>query len=103
MSQNFRNITYQHPLSLQRSEALKLAQEFAIFLDMRRTVREFSNKPVEQALIEQAILAAGSAPSGANQKPWRFVAVSNASLKTQIREAAEAEEREFYSHRAPDE
>lgn len=103
MSQNFPTIAYQHPLSLERSEALKRAQEFAIFLDMRRTVREFSNKPVEQALIEQAILAAGSAPSGANQQPWRFVAVSNASLKTQIREAAEAEEREFYSHRAPDE
>jgi nitroreductase len=58
---------------------------------------------VPQAIIEQAILAAGSAPSGANQQPWRFVAVSNPSLKRAIRDAAEAEEREFYNHRAPDE
>lgn len=103
MSQNFPMIAYQHPLSLEHSEALQRAKDFAAFMDTRRTVREFSRKPVDQALIEQAILAAGTAPSGANQQPWRFVAVSNPALKTQIRAAAEAEEHEFYSHRAPEE
>ena len=103
MTKDFPSKAYQHPLTLDQSVALQRAKEFAAFLDTRRTVREFSSRPVEQALIEQAILAAGTAPSGANQQPWRFVAISNRALKTQIREAAEAEEREFYSHRAPDE
>ncbi len=94
---------YQHPLALNHAEALQRAREFAAFFQLRRTVREFSNAPVSQDLIEQAIVAAGSAPSGANQQPWRFVAISNPLIKKQIREAAEAEEREFYQHRAPDE
>jgi nitroreductase len=96
-------VTYQHPLTLTDAEASERAQQFASFLNQRRTVREFSSQMVPQNIIEQAILAAGSAPSGANQQPWRFVAVSNSTLKKQIREAAEAEEREFYGHRAPDE
>ena len=103
MTKDIPSKAYQHPLTLDQSVALQRAKDFAAFLDTRRTVREFSSRPVEQALIEQAILAAGTAPSGANQQPWRFVAISNPALKTQIREAAEAEEREFYSHRAPDE
>ena len=76
---------------------------FAEFQHTRRTVREFADTPVSQAIIEQAIRAAGSAPSGANQQPWRFVAVADPELKRRIREAAEAEEREFYQHRAPQE
>ncbi len=94
---------YQHPLALDQAQALQRAQEFAEFCQLRRTVRDFSSAPVAQDIIEQAILAAGSAPSGANQQPWRFVAVCNAALKKQIRESAEIEEREFYGHRAPDE
>lgn len=94
---------YQHPLALNDADALQRARDFATFNQLRRTVREFSSAPVSQAIIEQAILAAGSAPSGANQQPWRFVAVSNSELKHAIRLAAEAEEREFYGHRAPDE
>ncbi len=92
---------YQHPLHISEAEALQRAQEFAKFLDRRRTVRDYSNRVVPQSIIEQAILAAGTAPSGANQQPWRFVAVSNPALKKQIREGAEIEEREFYGHRAP--
>ncbi len=69
-------------------------------LSRRRTVREFSDRPVPQALIESIIRAAGSAPSGANKQPWRFVAVSDLELKRRIREAAEEEEQAFYERRA---
>ena len=101
MNQAF--IPYQHPLALSQEQALADISSFAEFLAQRRTVREFSSAPVSQAIIEQAIKAAGSAPSGANQQPWRFVAISEPALKKQIRDGAEAEEREFYTHRAPDE
>jgi len=67
----------------------------------RRTVREFSDRPVPRDIIEAALLAAGTAPSGANLQPWHFVVVSGAETKRRIRIAAEAEEREFYAHRAP--
>ncbi len=97
------NRAYRHPLALSDAEALQRARVFAEYQHTRRTVREFSDAPVPQAIIEQAIQAAGSAPSGANQQPWRFVAVADTGLKRQIRTAAEAEEREFYRHRAPDE
>ena len=66
----------------------------------RRTVREFSDRPVPRDIIESALRAAGTAPSGANLQPWHFVVVSAADAKRRIREAAEAEEREFYEHRA---
>lgn len=69
----------------------------------RRTVREFSDKPVSLETIQNIIRAAGSAPSGANKQPWRFVAVRSADLKHKIREAAEAEEHEFYHRRVGDE
>jgi nitroreductase len=66
----------------------------------RRTVREFSDRAVPRDIIETALKAAGTAPSGANLQPWHFVAVSDAVTKRKIREAAEVEEREFYEHRA---
>ncbi len=66
-------------------------------------MREFSDRPVPRALIETCLLAAGTAPNGANLQPWHFVAVADPAIKRQIREAAEAEEREFYSGRAPQE
>ncbi|MEL6796478.1 MAG: nitroreductase family protein [Planctomycetota bacterium] len=69
----------------------------------RRTVRMFSDQPVSRETIEHVISAAGTSPSGAHKQPWRFVAVSDPAMKTKIREAAEAEEREFYSRRAGDE
>ena len=76
------------------------AQQFAAELHRRRTVREFDSRDVPRDIIASCIHAACSAPSGANQQHWRFVAVSDPSIKKTIREAAEAEEREFYGHRA---
>jgi nitroreductase len=79
------------------------ARTFADDMGRRRTVRDFSDRPVPRTIIEECLRAAGSAPSGANQQPWHFVAVSDPALKQRIRVAAEAEEREFYEHRAPPE
>lgn len=69
----------------------------------RRTVREFSDRAVPRDIIENAIRAAGSAPSGANMQPWHFVAVSDPELKSRMRVAAEKEEKELYEHRASEE
>ncbi len=69
----------------------------------RRTVRQFSNRPVAREIIEQCVLAAATAPSGANLQPWHFVVVTDPSVKQKIRVAAEEEEREFYTRRAPQE
>ena len=74
--------------------------EFYAEVDRRRTVREFSARPVPRDLIETALKAANTAPSGAHLQPWHFVVVSGAETKRRIRRAAEAEEREFYEHRA---
>ena len=79
------------------------ADEFYAEIRRRRTVRDFSDRPVPRAVIEQSLRAAGTAPNGANLQPWHFVAVSDPSIKQRIREAAEAEEREFYARRATDE
>jgi nitroreductase len=77
------------------------AREFRTRIATRRTVRDFSDRPVPRSVIEDCIAAAGSAPSGANQQPWRFVAIADPAIKRQVRLAAEAEEREFYDRRAP--
>ena len=79
------------------------SQQFLERVKQRRSVRHFSTEPVPFALIENAILAAATAPSGANQQPWRFVVVSDPALKKELREAAEAEENENYERRFPDE
>lgn len=78
-------------------------EEFYADIDRRRTVREFSDRPVPRDLIETALKAANTAPSGANLQPWHFAVVSGPETKKKIREAAEAEEREFYEHRASEE
>jgi nitroreductase len=78
-------------------------EEFYADLNRRRTVREFSDRPVPRDIIETALRAASTAPSGANLQPWHFVVVSGLKTKSRIREAAEAEEREFYEHRASEE
>lgn len=78
-------------------------EEFFELMKRRRTVREFSSEPVPLALLEVAIKTAGTAPSGANQQPWHFVIVANSEIKRQIRFAAEAEERDNYGGRFPDE
>ena len=79
------------------------ARRFYEAMRTRRSVREFSDRPVSRDVIEWCLRAAGSAPSGANLQPWHFVAISDAGVKRRIRVAAEEEEREFYEHRAPKE
>lgn len=76
------------------------ARAFADEMMRRRTVRDFTDRPVPREIIEAAIDAARHAPSGANHQPWHFVAVSDPDLKRRIREAAEAEEKAFYGGRA---
>ena len=84
-------------------EMRRRAREFYRDIARRRTVREFDSRPVPREVIEQCLLAAGTAPSGANQQPWHFTVITDPGTKRRIREAAEAEEREFYEHRAPQE
>ncbi len=81
-------------------EMRKRLDDFYNDMNRRRTVREFSDRPVPRDIIENALRAAGTAPSGANLQPWHFVVVSGAETKKRIRVAAEVEEKEFYEHRA---
>ena len=85
------------------NEMLRRAREFNDELQRRRTVRAFDPRPVSREVIEQCLLAAGSAPSGAHLQPWFFVAVSDPAVKADIRSRAEEAEREFYQHLAPPE
>lgn len=92
--------------TFQPREPAEMEQRARDFLDevrRRRTVRDFSDRPVPRTVIEHCLLAAGTAPNGANRQPWHFVVVTDAETKRRIRVAAEAEEREFYEHRAPPE
>jgi iodotyrosine deiodinase len=82
-------------------ELLTRARKFYEVMQRRRTFRDFSNRPVPREVIEYCIRAAGTAPSGANLQPWHFVAISDPTVKHEIRIAAEKEEKEFYAHRAP--
>ena len=94
------------PLQFTRRSLAESSRDAAAFyqeMDRRRTTRHFSTDPVPRELIEQALRTAGTAPSGAHQQPWTFVAVSDPELKRQIREAAEKEEHQFYHGRAPEE
>jgi len=91
------------PLVYERDEpaasALR-AEAFYRLMERRRTTRHFATDPVPRGWIEQAIRTAGTAPSGAHQQPWTFVAVSDPAIKAEIRRAAEDEERAFYRERA---
>ena len=84
-------------------EMRRRAADFFSDLARRRTVRDFSDRPVPREVIENCLRAAGTAPSGANMQPWHFVVVSDPAIKQQIRVEAEKEEREFYQHNAPQE
>ena len=84
---------------LPESEQLARSQHFLDTMRQRRTVREYSTEPVPFELITNAIATAGTAPSGANQQPWKFVVVSNPDIKRQIRAAAEEEEKISYQSR----
>jgi nitroreductase len=95
MTENFEPLsTYrEYPPGEMESRAAAFAAEMA----RRRTTRHFSDRPVPPTVIEHCLRAAGTAPSGAHQQPWHFVVVSEPDMKRQIREAAEAAEREFYA------
>lgn len=85
-------------------EEMKIrARTFYELMKRRRTVRDFSDRPVPREIIEKCVRTAGTAPNGANMQPWHFAVVSDPGIKKRIREAAEEEEREFYERRATDE
>ena len=84
-------------------EMLTASRAFYQSVKTRRSVRDFSDRPVAREVIENALLAAGTAPNGANMQPWYFVAVSQSEMKRRIRAAAEVEERAFYERRASEE
>jgi len=90
---------YEYPVE----EMKERAADFYTEVRRRRTVRHFSDRPVSQEVIVDCLRAAATAPSGANMQPWHFVVIGDPAVKRQIRKAAEAEEREFYEHRAPQE
>ena len=93
-----------HDFSLLPEEEMeRRAEAFYHDLDRRRSIRDFSDRPVPHRLVELAIRTASTAPSGAHKQPWTFVAVHDAEVKRRIREAAEEEERTFYEERATDE
>jgi iodotyrosine deiodinase len=100
MKKNF--IPYTTPLHLTQEEMLSQSAQFYEFMKTRRSIRDFSDRDIPQEIIDNCIKTAGTAPSGANQQPWHFVIIRDASIKNQIRNAAEAEERDFYSGRAGD-
>ena len=82
-------------------EMLRRARELRAELERRRSIRQFSDRPVAREVIEECLRAAASAPSGANRQPWRFVVVSDPVTKRRLRQAAEREEADFYQRRAP--
>lgn len=84
-------------------EMIATSRNFYLNMKSRRSVRDFADRPVPEEVIVNAIQAASTSPSGANQQPWHFVVVSDPIKKREIREAAEVEERAFYQGRAPDE
>ncbi len=88
---------YPEPKMIERSTT------FFELMIQRRTVRDFSDRPIPIQIIQNAIQTASSAPSGANKQPWHFAVVKDPVVKQKIRIAAEKEEKEFYTHRAPDE
>jgi nitroreductase len=94
-------IKYIPQVNFDENEMNERSSDFLDFIRKRRTIREFSDKPVHYQIIENAVKSAGSAPSGANQQPWHFVVVRDLKTKNEIRIAAEKEEKEFYENRAP--
>lgn len=88
------------PMAVPAAEAEERARAFHEVMARRRTVREFCDRPLPEGVVEWAIRTAATAPSGANVQPWRFVVLTDPERKRHLREAAEAEEREFYDRRA---
>jgi iodotyrosine deiodinase len=86
-----------------QDEMIRRSYEFYEQIKRRRTVRDFSDRPVPREIIQNCVCAAGTAPNGANLQPWHFAIVENREIKTQIRREAEIEERDFYQNKAPQE
>ncbi|MBO9489151.1 nitroreductase family protein [Endozoicomonas sp. G2_1] len=84
-------------------EMLRRSEDFYNNIKRRHSIRKFSDRPVDRAIIENCIKAAGTAPNGANHQPWHFAAISSPEIKRQVREQAEAHERGFYEGRAGEE
>jgi len=89
--------------SFPSTEMEKRSKDFFEQMNLRRTVRDFSPKAIPRKIIENLVLTASTAPSGAHKQPWTFCIVSNSAIKKQIREAAEKEEKESYEKRMSDE
>lgn len=102
MPPDFKTVAYTPP-RLTLEQTLQTLREDLETAQARHTVRHFSTDPVPREAIETAIRIAGTAPSGAHRQPWQFVAISDPNIKAQIREAAEAEEKQFYTEKAPPE
>jgi nitroreductase len=100
-SDKFPFIPYAAP-TFEENEMKERAKSFYEFMNMRRSVREFSDKDIPKEVIENIILTAGTAPSGAHKEPWTFCVIRNKDLKHQVRELAEEEERKNYSGRMSD-
>jgi nitroreductase len=97
------NVAYADFIEYPPAEMLRRAEAFRADMARRHSCRDFADRPVPRAVIEAAIAAAGTAPSGANHQPWFFAAIEAPRLKSRIRSAAEAEERDFYDGgKAPD-
>lgn len=93
-------VPYEALPDLSDEDRIARARAFYDAISTRHSCRMFSDAPVPRAVIEQAILAAGTAPSGANHQPWHFAVIESAAKKRALREAAEVEEREFYAGKA---
>ncbi len=100
---SFEPIPLPDRVDLTDDERIEAARAYYDRMKSRHTVRDFSDRPVDRAVIEAAVMTAGTAPSGANHQPWHFVAISGAEAKHKIRLAAEEEERKFYEGGAGDE
>jgi iodotyrosine deiodinase len=90
-------------VQLEPAESQAAAERFRDYMRKRHSVRDYSTRPVPEAVIRACIAAAGTAPSGANHQPWHFVAISDPAMKARIRDGAEEEERTFYQGGAGDE
>jgi len=103
MDFNYNPVPLPQREALTPQESLRRAQAYYCSIAQRHTVRHFTDEPVAKAVIETCLLAAGTAPSGANHQPWHFACVNDIAIKKKIREAAEAEEREFYGGKGSEE
>src|SRR3990167_4025662 len=98
----FNFLPYSHD-SYPETEMIKRSSDFFAWADKRRTVRDFSDKPIPMEVIENCIRTASTAPSGAHKQPWTFCVITDPVIKTQIRTGAEKEERESYASRMSEE